>query len=70
MDKGAGRIKKLGNGARSKRNYQGAAAGGKLKKEQEAKRDEKGALVKRSERRKMEGRTGKNVEGNREPRPP
>ena len=32
----------MGNGARSKRNYQGAR--GKIKKEQGAKRDEKGAV--------------------------
>ncbi len=42
MEKGAGSSKKLGNGARSKRNYQGARA--KIKKEQGAKRDEKGAV--------------------------
>ncbi len=42
MEKGAGSSKKLGNGARSKRNYQGAR--GKIKKEQGAKRDEKGAV--------------------------
>ena len=54
MVKGAGSSKKLGNGARSKMNYQGTR--GKIKKEQGAKRDEKGAgkLAKRSER-KMEG---------------
>ncbi len=32
----------MGNGARSKRNYQGAT--GKIKKEQGAKRDERGAV--------------------------
>ncbi len=32
----------MGNGARSKRNYQGAR--GKIKKEQGAKKDEKGAV--------------------------
>ena len=32
----------MGNGARSKRNYQGAR--GKIRKEQEAERDEKGAV--------------------------
>ena len=42
MEKRAGRNNKLGNGARSKRNYQGAP--GKIKKEQGAKRDEKGAV--------------------------
>ncbi len=42
MEKGAGSSKKLGNGARSKRNYQGAR--GKIKKEQGVKRDEKGAV--------------------------
>ncbi len=42
MEKGAGSSKKLGNGARSKINYQGAR--GKMKKEQGANRDEKGAV--------------------------
>ncbi len=42
MEKGAGSSKKVGNGARRKRNYQGAR--GKIKKEQGAKRDEKGAV--------------------------
>ena len=42
MEKGAGSSKKLGNGARSKRNYQGAR--GQIKKEQGAKSDEKGAV--------------------------
>ena len=42
LEKGAGSSKKLGNGARSKRNYQGAR--GKIKKEQGAKKDEKGAV--------------------------
>ncbi len=42
MEKGAGSSKKLGNGARSKRNYKGAR--GKIKKEQGAKTDEKGAV--------------------------
>ncbi len=37
LKKGAGSSKKLGNGARSKRNYQGARV--KIKKEQGAKRD-------------------------------
>ncbi len=41
MEKGAGSSKKLGNGAWSKRNYQGAR--GKIKQEQGATRDEKGA---------------------------
>ncbi len=39
---GAGSSTKLGNGARSKRNYHGAR--GKIKKEQGVKRDEKGAV--------------------------
>ncbi len=42
MKKGAGSSKKVGNGARSKRNYQGAR--GEIKKEQGAKTDEKGAV--------------------------
>ena len=42
MEKEAGNSKKLGNGARRKRNYQGAR--GKLKKGQGAKRNEKGAV--------------------------
>ncbi len=42
MKKGAGSSKKLVNGAKSKRNYQGAR--GKIKKEQGAKRNEKGAV--------------------------
>ncbi len=42
MEKGARSSKKLANGARSKRNYQGER--GKMKKEQGAKRDEKGAV--------------------------
>ncbi len=42
MEKGAGSSKKLGNGARNKRNYKGAR--GRIKKEQGAKRDEKGAV--------------------------
>ncbi len=42
MEKGAGSSKKLGNGARSKRNYQGAR--GKIKKEQGENKDEKGAV--------------------------
>ncbi len=42
MEKGAGSSKKLGNGARNKRNYQGAR--GKIKKEHRAKRDEKGTV--------------------------
>ncbi len=39
---GAGSNKKFGNGARSKRNYQGAR--GKIKKVQGAKRGEKGVV--------------------------
>ena len=42
MERGAGSSKKWVNGARSMRNYQGAR--GKIKKEQGAKRDEKGAV--------------------------
>ncbi len=42
MEKGAGSSKKLRNGARSKKKYQGAR--GKINKEQGAKRDEKGAV--------------------------
>ncbi len=42
MEKGAGSSKKLGNGARSKINYQGAR--GKIKKEKGAKIDENGAV--------------------------
>ncbi len=42
MEKGAGSSKKLGNGACSKKNYQGAR--GKIKEEQGAKRDEKGVV--------------------------
>ena len=42
MEKGAGSSKKLGNGTRSKRNYQGAR--GKIRKEQGEKRYEKGAV--------------------------
>ncbi len=44
MEKGAGSNRKLGNGARSKRSYQGARV--KIKKEQGAKRDVKGAVSK------------------------
>ncbi len=55
MVKGAGSSKKLGNGARSKRNYQGAR--GKVKKEQGAKRDEKGAVkIGKKERALKNGR--------------
>ncbi len=42
MEKRAGSSKELGDGARSKRNYQGAR--GTVKKEQGAKGDEKGAV--------------------------
>ncbi len=42
LEKGAGSSNKLGNGARSERNYQGAR--GKIEKEQGAKRDQKGAV--------------------------
>ncbi len=42
MEKGAGSSKKLGNGARSKRDYQGAR--GTIKNEQGAKGDETGAV--------------------------
>ncbi len=41
LERGAGSNKKLRNGARSQRNYQGARE--KIKKKQRAKRDEKGA---------------------------
>ncbi len=45
----------MGNGARSKRNYQGAR--GKIKKEQGAKRDEKGAVkIGKKERAPKKGR--------------
>ena len=42
MERGAGSNEKLGNGARSKRNHQGAR--GKIKKKQGAKRDGKVTL--------------------------
>ncbi len=42
MEKGAGSSQKFGNGARSKRNYQGARE--IIKKEQGANSDEKGAV--------------------------
>ncbi len=42
LEKGAGSSRKLANGARSKRNYQGTR--GKIQKEQGAKRDEKRAV--------------------------
>ncbi len=55
MEQGAGSSKKLGNGAWSKRNDQGAR--GKIKKEQGAKRDEKGAVkIGRKERVSKNGR--------------
>ncbi len=55
MKKGAGSSKKLGNGARRKRNYQEARA--KIKKEQGAKRDEKGAVkIGKKERVSKNGR--------------
>ncbi len=55
MEKGAGSSKKLGNGASSKRNYQGAS--GKIKKEQGEKRDEKGAVkIGKKERALKDGR--------------
>ncbi len=55
MEKGAGCSKKLRNGARSKRNYQ--AAKGKIKKEQGAKRDEKGTVkIGKKERAPKNGR--------------
>ncbi len=45
----------MGNGARSKRNYQGAR--GKIKKEQGAERDEKGAVkIGKMERVPINGR--------------
>ncbi len=45
----------MGNGARSKRNYQGAR--GKIKKEQGAKRDEEGAVkIDKKERAPENGR--------------
>ncbi len=61
MKRVAGSSKKLGNGARSKRNYQGAR--GNIKKEQGARGDEKGAVKigkkgARAERWKGAGRTG------------
>ncbi len=71
MGRGAGSSKKFGNGARSKRNYQGAR--GKIKKEQGAKRYEKGAVkmgkMERAPKNagKGAGRTGQNVKGSREP---
>ncbi len=55
MEKGAWSDKKLGNGARSKRNYQGAR--GKIKKEQGAKRYGKGAVnIGQKERAPKNGR--------------
>ena len=55
LEKGAGSGKKLGKGARSNRNYQGAR--GKIKKEQEAKIDEKGAAkIGKKERVLKDGR--------------
>ncbi len=55
MEKGAGSSKESGYGARSKRKYQGA--GGKIKKEQGAKRDEKGAMkIGQKERAPKNGR--------------
>ncbi len=55
MERGAGSSKKLGNGARSKKNYQGAR--GKSKKEQGAKGDQKGALkIDKKERAPKNGR--------------
>ncbi len=55
MEKGAGSSKKFGNGARSKRNDQGAR--GKIKKEQIAKRNEKGAVkIGKKERAPKNGR--------------
>ncbi len=42
MEKEGGSSKKFGNGAGSKRNYEGAR--GKIKKEQGARRNEKGAV--------------------------
>ncbi len=73
MDKGAGSSKKMGNGARSKRSYRGAR--GKIKKEQGAKRHEKGAVkVGKKERALKKGREqgerGKMSKGSREHRPP
>ncbi len=55
MEKGAGSNSKLGNGARSKIIYQGARE--KNKKEQGAKRDEKGAVkIGKKERAQKNGR--------------
>ncbi len=55
MEEGAGSSKKLENGARSKRNYQGARE--KMKREQGAKRYEKGAVkIGRKERAPKHGR--------------
>ena len=55
MGKGAGSSKKLGKGARCKRHYQVARE--KIKKEQGAKRDEKGALkIGKKERAPKNGR--------------
>ncbi len=68
LEKGAVSSKKLENGARSKRNYQGAR--GKVKKEQGAKRDEKGA-VKMGEKERTpkngreQGERGKMLKGAR-----
>ncbi len=55
MEKGAGSSKKLGNRARGKINYQGARE--KIKKEQGAKSDEKGAVkIGKKERAPKNGR--------------
>ncbi len=69
LAKGAGSNKKSGNGARSKRNYQGAR--GKIKKEQGAKKDEKGAVkIGKKERvpenRREQGEQGKMLKGTRD----
>ncbi len=68
LEKGVGSSKKLGNGARSKRQYQEAR--GKIKKDHGAKRVEKVCssekLVKRSERRKMKGSRENGVKCRRE----
>ncbi len=55
MERGAGNSKTMGNGARSKRNYQGASE--KIKREQGAKRDEKRAVkIGKKERAPKNGR--------------
>ncbi len=56
----------MGNGARSKRNYQGAR--GKIKKEQGAKKDEKGAVKigKKERAPKIEGSRENGVKCQRE----